>query len=104
MRHFSEQHAPPPIVVDHLVFYAGLGFLAGPSIGNLIWRATNSRQSKAMEVMDKQCVTQPWGRCAFAKGAMADRGVARSFYEHIKARRVDPSYQSVNVSTWLAFS
>lgn len=35
---------------------------------------------------------------------MADRGVARSFYEHIKARRVDPSYQSVNVSRLLAFS
>lgn len=59
-----------------------------------------------MEVMDKQCVTQLcFGEDARSpKGAMADRGAARSFYEHIKARRVDPSYQSVNVSPWLAFS
>ncbi|KAI5453150.1 TIM23 complex component [Naganishia albida] len=53
----------------------GLGYLAGPTIGTLFFKAVNGSRNKAMDVMDKR------------------------FYEHIKARRVDPSYQSVNNPT-----
>ncbi|KAJ9121634.1 hypothetical protein QFC22_002254 [Naganishia vaughanmartiniae] len=53
----------------------GLGYLVGPTVGSLIFKAMNGSRNKAIEVMDKR------------------------FYEHVKARRVDPSYQSVNNPT-----
>ncbi|KAJ9107891.1 hypothetical protein QFC19_002634 [Naganishia cerealis] len=54
----------------------GLGYLAGPTVGSMLFKAMNGSRNKAIEVMDKR------------------------FYEHIKARRVDPSYQSVNTDMY----
>ncbi|KAK4058624.1 TIM23 complex component [Microbotryomycetes sp. JL221] len=49
-----------------------LGWLAGPSLGNQMWRLTHRRVLQSMEVKE------------------------REFFEHVKRMRVDPSRQSVS--------
>lgn len=81
---------------------AGLGYLVGPTIGTLLFKAFNGSKNKSMEVMDKRWVV------AFTPFIIYDVSGCRElieqescpgrFYDHIKSRRVDPSYQSINVS------
>jgi hypothetical protein len=36
---------------------AGLGYLAGPTFGSMLFKLTNSRHAESLEVMDKAYVT-----------------------------------------------
>lgn len=82
---------------------AGLGYLVGPTIGTLLFKAFNGSKNKSMEVMDKRWVVAftsliTYGVSGYRELIEQESWPGR-FYDHIKSRRVDPSYQSINVSS-----
>jgi hypothetical protein len=73
---YSLTSRPPVWAVKSPANFTALGYLVGPTIGSLLYSATHPSLARGspspLEVMDK------------------------AFYDHIKANRASPAFQSVN--------
>lgn len=67
----------------------GLGWLAGPLVGNQIWRLTHRKVLGSMEARDR-------GALRSVRSMEKEADERAEFYNHIVKNRVDPSRQSVS--------